>query len=324
MRPGDHATGWLMSFLLHGSIALAALFFLQRIQLEPDLPPFTWNVAMVAEPPGLSPVSRPSLVRPASSIESSPAAVGSDTTGAPKPMLSAPIVPPAPAPSAPTSSAPAPQPSAPPKEATRTALTEPTALSPPLPMSNEMLTEKQHSAAPPPSARRLSVGERHTAVPSPQAESQRTMPPMSPSQEEPSAWTPELAADLPEPSSTQPSAEKAPQVAAVPPAAQPKAMKPDYGWLAELMARWIQDLDKRYPAILRTEGVQGKVTLTAVLHQDGMLSDVRIAKSSGNLMLDQIAVEDVRKGPPVRLSHALDKPQMPVKFSLIYDLTRTQ
>lgn len=113
-------------------------------------------------------------------------------------------------------------------------------------------------------------------------------------------------------------------MAIIPPAAQPKAMKPDYGWLSELMARWIQDLDKRYPAILRTEGVQGKVTLTAILHQDGMLSDVRIVKSSGNPMLDQIAVEDVRKGPPVRLSHALDKPQMPVKFSIIYDLTTTQ
>lgn len=86
------------------------------------------------------------------------------------------------------------------------------------------------------------------------------------------------------------------------------------------MARWIQDLDKRYPALLRTEGVQGKVTLTAVLHQDGILSDVRIAKSSGYAMLDQVAVEDVKRGPPVQLSRPLDKPQMPVKFSIIYDL----
>lgn len=115
-----------------------------------------------------------------------------------------------------------------------------------------------------------------------------------------------------------------PQVAAIPPAAQPNATKPDYGWLSEQMARWIQDLDKRYPALLRTEGVQGKVTLTAVLHQDGMLSDVRIAKSSGYALLDQVAVEDVKKGPPVQLSRPLDKPQMPVKFSIIYDLKTGQ
>lgn len=110
------------------------------------------------------------------------------------------------------------------------------------------------------------------------------------------------------------------QVAAVLPTGQPKMLKSDYGWLADLMARWIEDLDKRYPAILRTEGIQGKVTLTAMLHEDGMLSDVRVAKSSGNPMLDEVAVEDVKKGPPIRLSRPLERPQMPVKFSLVYDL----
>ena len=102
------------------------------------------------------------------------------------------------------------------------------------------------------------------------------------------------------------------------------ATKPNYGWLSDLMAKWIQDLDKRYPAMLRTEGVQGRVTLTAILHQDGLLSDVRVAKSSGNAMLDQVAVEDVRKGPPIYLSRPLDKPNMPVKFSIIYDLKAAQ
>ena len=89
------------------------------------------------------------------------------------------------------------------------------------------------------------------------------------------------------------------------------------------MAQWIEDLDKRYPAVLRTEGIQGKVTLTAVLHENGVLSDVRVVKSSGNAMLDDVAVEDVRKGPPVQLARSLDRPQMPVKFSIVYDLRRT-
>jgi TonB family protein len=86
------------------------------------------------------------------------------------------------------------------------------------------------------------------------------------------------------------------------------------------MARWIENLDKRYPAMLRTEGIQGKVTLTAMLNEDGALSDVRVAKSSGNAMLDQVAVDDVKKGPPITLSRPLERPQMPVKFSIIYDL----
>ena len=96
--------------------------------------------------------------------------------------------------------------------------------------------------------------------------------------------------------------------------------KADYGWLAELMARWIEDLNKRYPATLRTEGVQGKVTLTAMLHEDGLLSDVRVVKSSGNPALDQVALEDVRSGPPIKLSRPLERRQMPVKFSISYDL----
>lgn len=101
---------------------------------------------------------------------------------------------------------------------------------------------------------------------------------------------------------------------------QLKSAKADYGWLAAIMAQWIQDLNKRYPAMLRTEGVQGKVTLKAMLHENGRLSDVRVVRSSGHTALDLIAVEDVQNGPPVDLSHPLDRAKMPVKFSINYDL----
>jgi len=96
--------------------------------------------------------------------------------------------------------------------------------------------------------------------------------------------------------------------------------KADYGWLAALMAQWIADLNKRYPAMLRTEGVQGKVMLSAMLHENGRLSDVRVVKSSGHAALDQVAVEDVTNGPPITLSRPLDRAQMPVRFSISYDL----
>ncbi|MGE0645473.1 MAG: energy transducer TonB [Nitrospira sp.] len=90
------------------------------------------------------------------------------------------------------------------------------------------------------------------------------------------------------------------------------------------MAQWIENLDKRYPALLRTEGVQGKVTLAAVLHEDGTLSNVRIVKSSGYATLDQVAVEDVQNGPSINLVRPLDRTQMPVKFSIRYDLKRAR
>ncbi|MGZ8386192.1 MAG: TonB family protein [Nitrospira sp.] len=104
------------------------------------------------------------------------------------------------------------------------------------------------------------------------------------------------------------------------PSNQLRPTKADYGWLAKLMAQWIEDLDKRYPVTLRTEGIQGKVTLTAMLHEDGLLSDVHVVKSSGNPALDQVALEDVKSGPPIKLSRPLERRQMPVKFSISYDL----
>ncbi len=152
------------------------------------------------------------------------------------------------------------------------------------------------------------------AAPSPQHTAATPTHPVSPTQLDSPPSTPELSPHQ------QIDPSPGPQVATNSHAEQFKPIKPDYGWLSELMAKWIEDLDKRYPAMLRTDGIQGKVMLTAVLHEDGVLSDVRVAKSSGNAMLDQVAVEDVRKGPPITLSHPLERPHMPVKFSIIYDL----
>jgi TonB family protein len=83
------------------------------------------------------------------------------------------------------------------------------------------------------------------------------------------------------------------------------------------MARWVGDLEKRYPVFLRTEGVQGRVTLQGLLHENGRLSDVRVVSSSGHRMLDEVAVDDVSKGPPILLPRPLERTQMPVKFSLV-------
>lgn len=86
------------------------------------------------------------------------------------------------------------------------------------------------------------------------------------------------------------------------------------------MGKWIADLEKHYPAALRVEGIQGKVVLVAILHDNGTLTDVKIAKSSGNTVLDQAALSDVEHGPPIKLSRPLGRPQRPVKFSISYDL----
>ncbi|MCS6294362.1 MAG: energy transducer TonB [Nitrospira sp.] len=118
----------------------------------------------------------------------------------------------------------------------------------------------------------------------------------------------------------QPATPAATDVAALTSPGQSSTAKSDDGWLSTLMGKWIADLEKHYPATLRLEGVQGKVVLVAILHENGTLTDVKIAKSSGNTVLDQAAIADVEQGPPIKLSHPLGRPQRPVKFSISYDL----
>ena len=121
-----------------------------------------------------------------------------------------------------------------------------------------------------------------------------------------------------------PATPTATEVAALTPPAQSITAKPDDGWLSALMGKWIADLEKHYPATLRLEGVQGKVVLVAMLHENGTLTDVKIAKSSGNTVLDQAAIADVEQGPPIKLSRPLGRPQRPIKFSISYDLRITR
>ncbi len=270
-RTSPETEGWIVSCLLHGGLAIGAVFFLQNLRLAPQAEPFTWDVAMTASSPMATPSSH-APHEPAVTRQVSPST-------APMPTQQTADLAPA-------------QPTLPKPEPGEVATTLPPVIEPPLPVS----TASSYAA------------------PSPQHRAATPTHPVSPTQLDSPPSTPELSPHQ------QIDPSPGPQVAANSHAEQFKPIKPDYGWLSELMAKWIEDLDKRYPVMLRAEGIQGKVTLTAVLHEDGALSDVRVAKSSGNGMLDQVAVEDVRKGPPITLSHPLERPHMPVKFSIIYDL----
>lgn len=267
-RTNPETAGWIVSCLLHGGVAIGAVFFLHSLRLAPQAEPFTWDVAMTASSPMATPSPRATDIAQRVSPPAPPTPTRSTTDLAPaQPTLSEP-------------------------EPGETATTPPPLIEPTQPASTA-------SSYP---------------VPSPQHATGAPTQPMPPAQHESPPATAELSAHQ------QPDPSPGPQVATNSPAESFKPIKADYGWLSELMAKWIEDLDKRYPVMLRTEGIQGKVTLTAVLHEDGVLSDVRIAKSSGNAMLDQVAVEDVRKGPPITLSHPLERPHVPVKFSIVYDL----
>ncbi len=276
-QTGPMAASWLVSCLLHGGLAVAAIALLQRMQLAPQADPFQWDVAMVAPLSSLpEATSRSGAMAPPSPMRQphAPSVNDASPTGKQVQQRTIPVTPQTPI--AEISSEPH-QEQVPPDSA-------PSAATLPTP----------HVAR-----QDLSGSSADLVIP---AHESSTAPLES-----------QVAKDSPLDSSSSMMASSAPSN-------ELRPTKADYGWLAKLMAQWIEDLDKRYPVTLRTEGIQGKVTLTAMLHEDGLLSDVRVVKSSGYPTLDQVALEDVRSGPPIKLSRPLERLQMPVKFSISYDL----
>lgn len=285
-RIGPMAASWLVSCLLHGGLAVAAMFFVQRMQLAPQTEPFQWNVAMVASlsPPAESPSPTASIVpsRPTLRQPVQPAASTGPVVRPVQPSRTSPV--PAPPLEPTTESSPEPH-------QTQPLLTESPGLTPSVPADSPPQTTLQQRSAPVAVADPASHDHDRSTRPLESETATASPIPLAPTANASTASTDQL-----------------------------KSIKADYGWLTELMARWIEDLNKRYPATLRTEGIQGKVTLTAMLHENGRLSDVRVVKSSGNTALDEVALEDVRNGPLIPLSRPLERAKIPVKFSISYDL----
>ncbi|SPP63358.1 putative TonB protein [Nitrospira lenta] len=336
---GAHTAGWLVSLGFHGSLVLGAMVLLQQMQLTQLEEPFEWNVAMVqpaATPPSPAAANESPPIPPTPSQalaprrpEPTPAQpVPSPVVPAPAPAIDTHLPPPrtepAPSPSihaaAPSTPEPMPEPVREhPRPQLSAAMKSPEA-SPPTPPTDRLPTAQVQAPAEP----------LETSAPA----SPATSPP------EPTAVPPEPVRrqvdvpqqPLPAPSRTaeastatnQPAATVATEVAALTPPSQSNTAKPDDGWLSTLMGKWIADLEKHYPATLRLEGIQGKVVLVAMLHENGTLTDVRIAKSSGNTVLDHAAIADVEQGPPIKLSRPLGRPQRPIKFSISYDLKITR
>lgn len=305
-RTSPIATGWLVSCLLHSGLAIAAILFMQRLQLAPQTETFQWDVAMASVPsPFLDPIatvgSRPSTT-PAS--ERSTATADSRTRSG-RPRIETPV-PLSSSHTAPTHDRP------PPTTHASSAL---------LPQSSSLAAEPMDQPEHEPLPHPVATGSEAPGSPAHME---------LPTQPHPISGQPQPALQHQSVSSAEREINQPPSIASAPSVSSPADMgefKPtpaQNGWLADLMAKWIEDLNKRYPAMLRTEGIQGKVTLTAMLHENGLLSDVRIIKSSGNQALDQVALEDVKNGPSIKLSRPLERPHMSVRFSISYDLKTVQ
>lgn len=95
--------------------------------------------------------------------------------------------------------------------------------------------------------------------------------------------------------------------------------KPDYGWLLDTLWKRVEKL-KRYPHIARTNRWEGLVVLQAVIDNHGQLLDLKVAESSGYAVLDQDAMDVMRKSCPLHLEHSLGKPQVELRVPISYKL----
>ena len=95
--------------------------------------------------------------------------------------------------------------------------------------------------------------------------------------------------------------------------------KADYSWLTqELLSRL--ERSKRYPHMARINRWEGRVVVQAVVRNDGQVISLQIAESSGHAVLDNDAIELIRKISPLHLKHPLGQAQVallvPVGYSL--------
>jgi periplasmic protein TonB len=97
------------------------------------------------------------------------------------------------------------------------------------------------------------------------------------------------------------------------------AGKPDYDWLMKALLGRVNEL-KNYPVMARMNRWEGKVVLRAVIREDGQVLMVDVQESSGRSILDNDAMETLKKASPLKLDHPLGKPQVAILMPISYSL----
>lgn len=301
-----HIQGWLVSVLLHGTVALVAILLVKQTQLAPQDEPFKWNVTMVTPTEPVQPTTLPPDQAPAPSVSS--------TTSFPSPHVQQ---------SAPAQTLPSPQPPAQqrtpsiPERTVTPVVTEPLAPTPPPPTTSSQ--SAAHNTQPAEPIRHepvASMAAEATSIEKPaeapmvvSAESGvQTAPSSAPSAVLEQTALPDQAPTLM-------------QMASISPAPSNVPTKRDYGWLSEAILRRVEEL-KRYPTSARVDRAEGRVVVKAVINEDGSIGEVEVFQSSGHPGLDKAAVETMRQAAPFQLPRPLGQPRMTIKIPMSYRLDR--
>ncbi|MCA1958705.1 MAG: TonB family protein [Nitrospira sp.] len=282
----DHARmqqrGWVWSLFVHGIFGAGAMAFMSGLSPSMEAEPFQWNVAMV-ESPQISPSSD----------------LLPETTSPPRP----------------------PEPVARPVQREVLHPQEVRAVRPvpeiipvdrtPLQTASTILAQ----TAPP-------QEEIHEVIePTPV---QDTIVQEEPPLQTASLMTPEPPRQVvtePQPAVASLSQETKPveAVVATAPLQAPAAAKADYAWLMKALLGRINEL-KSYPHLARINHWEGKVVLRAIIRDDGQVIMVNVQESSGRSILDNDAMETLRKASPLKLEQPLGKPQVAILMPISYSL----
>jgi protein TonB len=291
-----YAEGWATSIFVHGLVVAAAVLLLSDLKLAPQPEPFKWEVAMVQEV-----VPQP--------VETPPAPP-------PKPESPQPV------------RQPEIKPIVKPQPVQRVVQQEvreirPIVQSQPITREREAVPVMNETVAIPKSE--PIVQEARVAEPTPKVEEAPAVP----------APAPEVAPMAQEPVTEQgPVAQEKKVEEAVVARAAPvqqeapirnhpvqarPTTRPDYSWLAEALWNRVERL-KRYPHMARMNRWEGKVVLQAIVRDDGQLSELKVAQTSGYAVLDQDALEVLRRASPITLKHPLGQPQVVIQVPISYRL----
>lgn len=105
-----------------------------------------------------------------------------------------------------------------------------------------------------------------------------------------------------------------------PPVQEARMGKPDLSWLTDSLRNKVQE-SQRYSTVARLNGLQGRVVLRITVKENGELL-VAITTSSGHDVLDQDAVEQVKRLSPLPPSQPLGRAQQVLNLPIIYSLNQ--
>ena len=302
-RRDAHVQGWVVSVILHGTVALAAILVIKQVQPAPHDDAFRWDVAMTSPAQPVQPTASPE--------NQDPTPFAPPTTSTPSPHVQQSVS---------SQTLPSHQPVA-----------QPVTPSISEPLVTPVLTEVPPLQPTTPSQPAAHVPQpsepiRHEAVTPMVAEATSILKPdespipvsaESASQTSPSN-TPSAIPEQPAHSDQAPAPM---QMAAISPTPMSTPAKRDYGWLSEAILRRVEEL-KRYPASARVDRAEGKVVVKAVINEDGNVGEVEVFQSSGHPGLDKAAIDTLRQAAPFHLPRPLGQPGMTIKIPMSYRLDR--